>query len=435
MNSPLKFIIYFLVFSFFIAGFIWKNRPEPIALGWSKNAVNAAVFRKNSVVSHNGEQFTSFYDTAGYIVVAKRSLKKKSWEVKRTNFKGNVTDAHNIISLMVDGDGYLHLSWDHHNNPLRYSRSIAPGSLDFSPKMPMTGQSENRITYPEFYSLPTGDLIFIYRDGGSGNGNLVMNRYNLKEKKWNRVHDVLINGEGQRNAYWQATVDNKGIIHISWVWRESPDVASNHDVAYARSPDGGKTWQKSDGEIYNLPITAASAEYAMKIPQKSELINQTSMVTDAQGRPYIATYFRPSGSAIPQYHLIYHDGSHWNTQQVGNRKTAFSLSGAGTKKIPISRPQILARNKENKQQAYVLFRDEERGSKVSMSFCQDLKTKKWETKDITSQTVGSWEPTYDTELWKKSGLLHIFVQHVGQGDGEKLEDLEPQPVYILECKL
>ena len=114
--------------------------------------------------------------------------------------------------------------------------------------------------------MPSGDLLFFYRDGASGQGNLVINRYNLPAQKWERVHDILIDGQGQRNAYWQATLDNKGTNHLSWVWRESTDVASNHDLAYAKSDDGGKTWQKSTGELYNLPITAANAEYAAQIP-------------------------------------------------------------------------------------------------------------------------------------------------------------------------
>ena len=102
-----------------------------------------------------------------------------------------------------------------------------------------------------------------------------MNRYDLNTGKWSRVHDVLIDGEGQRSAYWQLCTDKAGTIHLSWVWRETWGVETNHDMCYARSRDGGKTWEKSNGERYELPITAANAEYAWRIPQNSELINQT----------------------------------------------------------------------------------------------------------------------------------------------------------------
>ena len=48
--------------------------------------------------------------------------------------------------------------------------------------------------------------------------------------------------------------------------------------------------------------------------------------------------------------------------------------------------------------------------------------------------MGSWEPSFDTELWARSKRLHLFVQNVGQGDGETLENLPPQPVSVLEWK-
>ena len=75
------------------------------------------------------------------------------------------------------------------------------------------------------------------------------------------MQDVLIDGEKERNAYWQLYIDNANTIHVSWVWRETPDVATNHDLCYACSHDGGVTWEKSTGEKYRLPITVRNAEY------------------------------------------------------------------------------------------------------------------------------------------------------------------------------
>ncbi|MBC6989045.1 BNR repeat-containing protein [Hymenobacter sp. BT491] len=408
--------------------------PTPVGLGWAKNNVNGAVFRKNSVVSFKQEQYTAFYDSAGYVTLGKRTLPNGRWQVQRTRYQGKVSDAHNIISIMVDGDGYLHMSFDHHGNPLRYCRSVQPGSLELTELLPMTGQQENNVTYPEFYRFPSGDLLFVYRDGSSGNGNMVLNRYDLKTRQWTRLHTVLIDGEGQRNAYWQVAMDAKGTIHVSWVWREAPDVASNHDMAYARSRDGGKTWQKSTGEQYQIPITEKTAEYACRIPQRSELINQTSMAADEQGNPYIATYWRPAGTAVPQYQLVYNVDNQWHTMQVSQRTTPFSLSGAGTKKIPISRPQVVVEKKQGKTAVSVVYRDVERQDRVAVAQCNDLSQNKWAVTDLTTESVGNWEPSYDTERWKQAGVLDLFVQRTGQGDGEQLEQLAPQPVYILQWK-
>ena len=79
-------------------------------------------------------------------------------------------------------------------------------------------------------------------------------------------------------------------------------------------------------------------EYACRIPQNAELINQTSMSTDAGGHPYIATYWRNPDSDVPQYRIVWHDGVNWHNRQVSERKTPFSLKGGGTKMIPMSRP-------------------------------------------------------------------------------------------------
>lgn len=436
-TSPTVLSIVFVLFIVPLS--IFGQVPEgiktiPVGKGWAKNSVNTVIFRRNSLVTYKDQQFAAYYDEAQNLVLGKRNRNSKNWEIKVTPYKGDATDAHKSISIMVDGDGYLHVSWDHHGNPLNYCKSIKPGSLILTDKIPMTGKKETRVTYPEFYRLSNGNLIFLYRDGGSGNGNLMLNGYDTKTKKWSRIQDGWINGEGQRNAYWQTAIDKLGTIHISWVWRESGNVATNHDMGYARSRDGGVTWEQSNGEKYELPITAATAEYALKIPQNSELINTTAMVADSEGRPYIVSYWRAPDADVPQYHLIYTEGNSWKSQQVSNRTTPFSLSGKGTKRIPISRPQVLLQQKGQKKQVLIIYRDEERGNKISVAISDDLAANKWRIMDLTSYSVGLWEPTYDTELWKKKGILNLFVEKVEQGDMETINEIPAQTISVLEWK-
>lgn len=404
--------------------------------GWANNSVNAVVFRKNSLVSDQHTQYVGYYDAERYLVLGKRRLGTSRWTTRRTPYRGNAADAHNAISLMLDGAGYLHVSWDHHNNALRYARGVKPGSLELGAKQAMIGADEDSVSYPEFYRLPDGNLLFFYRLGGSGRGDLVINRYDTATRRWTRLHTNLITGEGRRNAYWQAFLDHRGTLHLSWVWRESPDVASNHDLAYARSRDGGVTWEKSDGQPYTLPISAASAEYAVRIPQNSELINQTSMAADRDGQPYIASYWRDAGSAVPQYHVVFQGAGDWTVRSLDFRKTAFSLSGQGTKRIPIARPQIMvdAAPGEGKPGGLLVFRDEERGSRVSVVSISDFVGGKWEVSDLTDTSVGAWEPSFDTELWRRNGLLSLFVQDVRQVDGEGQAVAPPQPVRVLDWR-
>jgi hypothetical protein len=248
------------------------------------------------------------------------------------------------------------------------------------------------------------------------------------------VQDVLLDGENQRNAYWQLYIDAEGVIHLSWVWRESSKVETNHDLCYARSRDGGKTWEKTTGEKYSLPIHIRNAEYAWRIPQNSELINQTSMTADDKGNPYIASYWRDKNSKIPQYRLVWFDGKKWRHQQVSRRKTAFTLKGAGTKKIPIARPRLVIDSSGGQIKAHYIFRDIEQGNKVSMAYSENIHSGKWEVTNLTNFSVGSWEPSHDTELWKREKKLHLFVQHTSQGDRERTTNMRPQMVYVLEVK-
>lgn len=420
-------LLTFLLLS--VSALCFSQKLVEVAKGYSCTSVNTTVFRNNSLVTHGDEQYISYYDADGYLVLGKRKLNSEQWTLHRTQYRGNVKDAHNIISIMIDGEGYLHVSFDHHGHKLNYCRSIAPGSLELGDKMPMTGVDEGNVTYPEFYPLTGGDLLFVYRSGSSGRGNLVMNRYSLKDHKWVRVQDVLIDGEDKRNAYWQLYVDEKGTIHLSWVWRETWQVETNHDLCYARSFDNGVTWYKSDGEQYKLPITASNAEYACRIPQNSELINQTSMSADADGNPYIATYWRSSDSEVPQYRIVWNDGKAWHYRQVTDRKTPFTLKGGGTKMIPVARPRIVVEDGE----IFYIFRDEERGSRVSMAHTADVANGKWIVTDLTDFSVDAWEPSHDTELWKKQRKLNLFVQHTCQGDGERTAEIEPQMIYVLEA--
>lgn len=408
-----------------------KSKLIEAGKGYSGTSVNTAVFRTNPIVTYKNNQYISYYDPEGYLTLGKRKHGDEIWTINKTQYKGNVNDGHNIISMGIDGDGFIHVAFDHHGHPLHYAKSVAPESIELGEMMTMTGIDEGKVTYPEFYSMNNGDLLFVYRSGASGRGNMAINRYDVKDKKWVRVQDSLIDGEEERSPYWQLYIDENNVIHVSWVWRESWLVETNHDLCYAKSIDGGKTWLKSDGTEYNLPITASNAEYACRIPQNSELINQTSMTADSNSLPYIVSYWRSEGSDIPQYRLVWNDGKRWNNTTISYRLTPFSLSGGGTKMIPISRPRIVAEGKN----ICVIYRDLERGGCITTTSTATGPAGKWETKDLTAFSVDAWEPSFDTDLWQKEKKLHLFVQKTFQGDGEVALDKKPTSVYVLEADL
>jgi len=425
-NSVHKILLALIIlFSVSTKAQLQTNESE-VGLGWSNNSVNTVIFRNSALVTFKNEQYTAYYNPDGKMVLAKRKLNSNTWQTQITPYSGNVKDAHNDISIAIDSDGYLHVSWDHHDTRLRYARSKTPFSLELGEEQAMTGTDEAKVTYPEFHNLPNGRLLFCYRSGASGRGNMVMKSYDVKTQKWTSLQNNLLDGENQRSAYWQICVGKKG-IYISWVWRESWDVSTNHDICYAFSADGGQTWKKSTGEKYNLPITKATAEIAWEVPQKSSLINQTAMTVDDEGNAYITSYWNTN--RIPQYKVVYLNKGKWNLFDTDFQQNSFALGGGGTKRIPISRPKILV----DKSMLYLLFRSEERGNKITLAY-SNLNKKQWKLTDITNYSVGQWEPNFDTTLWKEKHQLHIFSQNVSQADGEGLAVMEPQAVRVIEIE-
>ena len=202
-------------------------------------------------------------------------------------------------------------------------------------------------------------------------------------------------------------------------------------MAYARSKDGGLTWERSNGEKYQLPINAKTSEYAWKIPQNSSLINQTSITADAYGNPYIANYWNEENTT--QYQIVYLQEGIWKKENTAFRTSGFQLGGGGTKKIPISRPEILVTpNKNPSSIIHLLFRDDKRGNKISLATKDLAENVPWSIIDLTSKSVGEWEPNFDKELFKKTGKLHIFEQKVSQIDGEGLANQPVTAIKILE---
>lgn len=429
------FFISFLVvggFFFLTACTSAKITETEVGSGWANNSVNTVIFRQNALTTYEDYQFTAYYDEESNLVLGKRKHNSDQWDIRKTRYNGNTKDAHNSISIAVDGDGFLHVSWDHHDTKLRYAVSKTPLGLELGEEQQMTGEEEGKVSYPQFYNLSNGNLLFLYRSGQSGRGRLIANSYDLKDKNWRQIHQNLIDGQNERNAYWQSTVDQQGNIHLSWVWRETWDVSTNHDIGYAISKDKGLSWERSNGDKYELPITAQTSEYAWKIPENSSLINQTSMTTDEEGNPFIASYWNEQETT--QFQIVYLENGIWKKENTGFRKTFFDLGGGGTKRIPVSRPEIFVKTKNNSNTAYLLFRDEERGNKVSLAHKNLSGNDPWVIQDLTESSVGQWEPNYDKQLLDLHNKLHVFVQKVIQIDGEGVARHSSTPVRILELK-
>jgi hypothetical protein len=401
----------------------------PIGHAFANDAVNCSIFRVSALLSAGNRQFVTYYAPDGSVVVGQRELPNGKWDLAVQPFKGKVADSHNVASLGISSDGILHLSYDHHDNPLRYRASQKPYDIhSFGPIIPMTGKDEFSVTYPQFISAPDGTLYFFYRDGASGNGSLCFNRYDAATKSWTALHHPLIDGQHKRNPYWwRPCIGVDGTIYLAWCWRDTPNAATNHDLCFACSKDQGVTWQRSDGHPQDLPIVLANAEVVDPIPTGSNLINQCASAVDGQGHCHLVEYFNDS-SQIPQYWDEWFDGAHWHKSQVSHRKVKFSFSGGGSLAIPISRPEV-AVNADGA--AYIITRDAEFGGAVRI-YHATAPYANWQVTDVTHEDLGNWEPDYDLARFRDSGILSIFVLPVKQGNHERMINFGPQMAQAVE---
>lgn len=206
------------------------------------------------LLTHGERQYVAYYDAEHRMVVAARSLDEGVWQ--KAVLPSEVGwDSHNYVTLAVDDQGEIHLSGNMHGDPLIYFRTARPGDIETFERREMTGVDEERCTYPRFLDSADGTLLFTYRSGGSGNGRRLYNEYDLETRSWSRFLDSpLFDGEGERNAYPQGPARGPdGFFHVVWVWRDTPDCATNHHLSHARStgaaaadPGAGGALRRSD---------------------------------------------------------------------------------------------------------------------------------------------------------------------------------------------
>jgi hypothetical protein len=175
-------------------------------------------------------------------------------------------------------------------------------------------------------------MIFRYRDGGSGNGNEIYNVYDPEGRSWRRLLDKpLTDGGGKMNAYPRGPLKGPdGWFHLTWVWRDTPDCSTNHDLSYARSRDL-VNWESADGRVIELPITIDTEGVVIDpIPAKGGLINGTGNVGFDSKRRVVVTYHKFDGEGNTQAYAARLEEGEWKTYQISDWKWRWYFSGGGS---------------------------------------------------------------------------------------------------------
>lgn len=450
------------------------------------SAINSVAFVRSSLQTFGGWQFMTWYGRHQFdasasvnntLWIGRRAEGASTWEVFRhpTFTANDINDGHDVISFGIDGDGFMHLSWGMHGDEFHYSRSTTPVTgawpIALGPDTTMTGQ-ESIVTYPQFLRLPDGDLLFLFRRFYSGNGAQFLNRYSVAERIWRPVHT---NAQGVAipfiSGMWAPLHDYNPYVNmpqlggvdgreltLTFNWRYLPvngagapgspggfsGYQTNNQLGFARSPDAGLTWYRSDGSVYALPITrnaengveAGRAEVIVNIPEGFSYINQASMCLDAAGWPVTATWWAPdtgSGNFRRQYMVVFrHEDGTWQTRPVSSRVTdRTNVRYAENHVRDLGRPTVVI---DDQDRIIVAYRDNQADNLVnadntlntgvsngitivhSLPREQDPDRLLWLSFDLTSENLGNYETMIDNELWDTKRRLHfLYQQSGGQG--------------------
>ena len=276
-------------------------------------------------------QYAGYYDADRRLTIAQRRLDQPTWSFIRLDETVG-WDSHNSITLVLDANGCIHLAANMHVSPLKYWRSEKPWDIATLVRVPgMTGSEENRVTYPHFFRGPDNALIFTYRDGSSGSGNQIYNVYEVQSRQWQRLLDEpLTDGEGDMNAYPRGPIPGPdGFWHLVWVWRDTSDCATNHDLSYARSRDL-ILWERSDGTPLPLPITLETAEVVDPVPPGGGIINGNAAIGfDAEGR-VVLTYHKHDANGFTQIYNARREEGAWRVVPASHWDYHWDFRGGGS---------------------------------------------------------------------------------------------------------
>ena len=310
---------------------------------WSGHPVRFSLY------THLGSQYIAYYNANRNMVVGQRKLTDKNFVLhqmfaptralgqkdKSKRFSATEVgwDSHNSITMAVDKEGFIHLSGNMHVDSLTYFRSELSGDIStLMQHFPLVGSNEKKSTYPKFMLSKEQELIFHYRDGSSGNGNEIYNTYDTQKKKWSRMLDVpLTDGQGLMNAYQsQPEVREDGWYHVYWVWRDTPDCSTNHDLSYMKSPDL-KNWYDAFDQPIVLPATLDKKSLIVApVPPKGGIINLAAkLCLDKNNKP-VFTYHKYDESGNIQLYIAKIEGDEWISNPISQWDYRWEFSGNGS---------------------------------------------------------------------------------------------------------
>jgi len=414
------FLLSFLLGVFMRLGPTAVNYPARAGLmasdGYGAIHVNQNAYRWNNISSVNLSgtiyQAACYWDSDGTLRIGKRVL-DGSWTFYDIGIVVNGDDNHDVITLGLDPDGYIHFAYGMHADSLLYRKSDAPISSwtgGVTAVLSMLGTNETAVTYPTWLNDPAGNLYFIFRDGVAGNGDMYMYKYNHATTTWAGVAGTtagkVINGKGESySPYWEhpsfdADFGSGGYFHLAFHWVDVSGTGRNFDKSYVKWD--GTNWVKSNGNSQTIPITNANAEIIDDVgAYDTGMTSFNGLYSDSNGNPHII-YPKTVGGFRRLVHA-YHNGTSWSISQIN------TTNGFGTDvsvgQIGLNVVILIDRASDT---IYVLYRDSWRGSGISLLKSTDFVN--WTEKIVYPYDVGWALPHVDENEFVHSGNIYLMIE-------------------------
>nr|WP_319509483.1 BNR repeat-containing protein [uncultured Draconibacterium sp.] len=287
-----------------------------IDLVWVANKVSFAL------QTVGNKQFVAYYDKNRMMTVASREIGSSDWQ--KTTLPNKLHwDSHNYVAMGIDKQGYIHVSGNMHVNPLVYFRSEYPYDISSMLELnEMTGMNEQRVTYPKFFYNKEGDLLYSYRSGSCGNGNILVKRFLPEQKEWEvYLKEPLFEGveaNDDRAAYHQFVKDSEGNFHFLWIWRWTPMVETSHQICYATTPDL-INWKNAAGEEISLPHRPDDEKLIVDpTPTKGGMSNARYRIILTPDEKPLAGYVKYDEEGLTQFYLAHFKNGKWVSKQISN---------------------------------------------------------------------------------------------------------------------
>ncbi|MCO6044279.1 BNR repeat-containing protein [Aeoliella sp. ICT_H6.2] len=282
----------------------------------------------NKIVTHNGKTHVAWLDSneQGFEVKV-RTLDHASGKWSPAYSVGPARDNHGGPDLVVDGEGYLHVVYYPHSDPMRYRKSVRPNDAS---EWTTEVEFGDRLTYPTMVIGPDDTLYLTARYRGSAQQPWETQLFTKAPNgPWVKQATIIRAGERSYSHFQDSLAwgPDHQTLHLSArLYGDTPRWA--YLLGYMKSTDFGKTWQRSDGSSIPLPaVTKTLDPIEVVDPQQrpqhanSSSLRGSAIAVDDHNQPYVLyNTLQPDGTLPRQAWIATPDDEHaWKKTSLNDK--------------------------------------------------------------------------------------------------------------------